>query len=62
MGYWGVLCDTKEVVFVKDVWRTNVEGVELEGDILSQLKKKEVYQIPTAYAMGMYLARGQACC
>ena len=52
VGYWGVLCDTKEVVFVKDIWRTNVEGVELEGDILSRLKKKGVRQIPTAICHG----------
>ena len=52
VGYWGVLCDTKEVVFVKDVWRTNVEGVELEGDILSRLKEKGVRQIPTVICHG----------
>ena len=31
-GYWGVRCGTKGVVFVKDIWRTNVEDVVLEGD------------------------------
>jgi len=51
-GYWGVRCDTGDVVFVKDVWRTDVEGVELEGDILKDLQKKGVKHIPTMLCHG----------
>ena len=32
-GYWGIQCDTKYVTFVKSAWRTDAEGVELEGDV-----------------------------
>lgn len=37
-GYWGVRCDTKDVVFVKSIWRTSVKDVKLEGDILEDLE------------------------
>lgn len=46
-GYWGVRCDTEDVVFVKDIWRTDVEDIELEGDILRDLQEKGVEHIPT---------------
>ena len=52
VAYWGVDCDSKEVVFVKDVWRTNVEGVEMEGDILKRLREKEVGFIPSLVCHG----------
>lgn len=45
-GYWGVRCDTKAVVFVKDIWRADVENVGLEGDILKELQEKGVEHIP----------------
>ena len=32
---------------MKDVWRTDVSDVELEGDILKDLEKKGVRYIPT---------------
>ena len=51
-GYWGVRCDTNEVVFVKDIWRTDVETVELEGNILSNLRAKGVNHIPTLVGHG----------
>jgi hypothetical protein len=60
VGYWGVRCDTKEVVFVKDVWRTNVAEVELEGDILNQLGKKGVSHIPTVVSHGYVTAEGRS--
>jgi hypothetical protein len=47
VGYWAVRCDTGAVVFVKDVWRTDVSDVELEDDILKGLEKKGVRYIPT---------------
>jgi hypothetical protein len=46
VGYWGVDCYTKHVVFMKDVWRTN-EGVESEGVILKRLREEGVSHIPT---------------
>ncbi|KAF9644190.1 hypothetical protein BDM02DRAFT_3122282, partial [Thelephora ganbajun] len=52
VGYWGVLCDTKDVVFVKDVWRTNFKDVDPEGDILRDLEEKGVEHIPTVVCHG----------
>ena len=60
VGYWGVKCDTKEVVFVKDVWRTNVPGVEMEGMILSELMEKEVRNIPELVCHGDVVHDGEA--
>jgi hypothetical protein len=51
-GYWAVRCDTKAVVFVKDVWRTNVKDVELEGDILKDLHEKGVGHITDVLCHG----------
>jgi len=55
-GYWGVVVkenmQESEVVFVKDVWRSNVEGVEREGDILRRLHEKGVRNIPPLVAHG----------
>jgi hypothetical protein len=51
-GYWGVRCDTKAVVFVKDVWHTNVKNVEPEGNILKDLQEKGVGHIPTVLCHG----------
>ena len=57
-GYWGVLCDTREVVFVKDVWRANAEEVELEGEILKDLREKGVGHIPTVICHGDVISQG----
>jgi len=57
-GYWGVRCDTKDVTFVKSIWRTNVEGVEQEGDILKHLKGKGVRHIPTVLCHGDVTSQG----
>jgi len=57
-GYRGVLCDTREVVFVKDVWRTNGREVELEGDILKDLREKGVGHIPVVVCHGDVINRG----
>ena len=55
-GYWGVRVgetpEESEVVFVKDVWRSNVAGVKLEGDILRSLLEKGVRNIPPLVAHG----------
>jgi len=39
-----------QVVFVKDTWWSGVEGVELDGDILHNLNKKGVMNIPLLIA------------
>ena len=57
-GYWGVRCDTKEVTFVKSIWRTDVEGVEQEGDILKHLRDKRVEHIPTVLSHGDVTSEG----
>lgn len=57
--FWGVDCDTKQVVFVKDVWRTNVEGVEQEGQILKRLREKEVGYIPSPVCHGDVTDQGK---
>jgi len=53
-GYWGVVVkenmQESEVVFLKDVWRSNVEGVEREGDVLHRLHEKGVRNIPPLVA------------
>lgn len=58
VGYWGVRCDTKDVVFVKDVWRTSLNEIDQEGDILSQLGEKGVGKIPTVVCHGDVIAEG----
>jgi len=58
VGYWGVRCDTKGVVFVKSAWRTDGEGVELEGDILKGLEDKGVEHIPTVLCHGDVTSQG----
>ena len=52
IGYWGVDCKSGEVVFVKDVWRTDVLGVETEGIILEELLRAGVRNIPELVCHG----------
>jgi hypothetical protein len=65
-GYWGVVVgesvQESEVVFVKDVWRSNVEGVEREGDILHRLHEKGVRNIPPLVAHGDVEDDGESSC
>ena len=51
-GYWGVDCKSGEVVFVKDVWRTSVPGVETEGVVLEGLLRVGVRNIPELVCHG----------
>ena len=51
-GYWGVECDSKEVVFLKDFWCADVPGVETEGCILEELHKAKVTHIPDLVCHG----------
>lgn len=46
-GYWAVNSKTEEVGFLKDTWRTNVADMEIEGEILEQLGRKNVRNVPT---------------
>jgi len=63
--YWGVdvrkTTEESQVVFVKDVWRSDVEGVELEGDILRYLNEKGVVNIPPFIAHGDVKVEGEPC-
>jgi len=58
-GYWGVGCESDEVVFVKDVWRTDVLGVQMEGAILEELLKAKVRNIPELVCHGDVLHDGK---
>ncbi|KAF9481096.1 hypothetical protein BDN70DRAFT_804152, partial [Pholiota conissans] len=49
-GYWVMDLETKEIVFLKDTWRTNAEDMEVEGDIL--LSMKGVPNVPTLVCHG----------
>ena len=64
-GYWGVdvkqTAEESRVVFVKDVWRSDVEGVELEGDILRYLNEEGVTNIPPFIAHGDVKVEGELC-
>ena len=55
-GYWGVViketAQESDIVFVKDVWRSNVEGIEREGDTLHYLHREGVRNIPPLVAHG----------
>jgi hypothetical protein len=63
-GYWGVVVketpQESEVVFVKDVWRSNVKGVECEGNILRRLHEKGVRNIPPLVAHGDVKDNGES--
>ncbi|KAF9484751.1 hypothetical protein BDN70DRAFT_797120 [Pholiota conissans] len=37
-GYWAMDLETKEIVFLKDTWRTNREDMQVEGDILRSIE------------------------
>ena len=43
---------------MKDVWRTNAEEVELEGDILKDLREKGVGHIPAVVCHGDVIGQG----
>ncbi|KAL7277722.1 hypothetical protein ACG7TL_008658 [Trametes sanguinea] len=47
-GYWAVDLDTREVVFLKDTWRSySRSDKEAEGDILARLNSLEVRNVPS---------------
>ena len=62
IGYWGVDCESGDgdVVFVKDVWRTDVPGVEMEGTVLEGLLDKKVRNIPELVCHGDVVYKGEA--
>ena len=60
MGYWGVDCTTDDVVFVKDVWRTDVPDVRTEGAVMKELLEAGVQNIPGLVCHGDVLHNGEA--
>ncbi|KAH9947474.1 hypothetical protein B0H21DRAFT_883107 [Amylocystis lapponica] len=51
-GYIAVDCETEELVFLKDAWRIDLDGIKREGDILEHLASKGVRNIPTVLCHG----------
>ncbi|KAF9484762.1 hypothetical protein BDN70DRAFT_849042 [Pholiota conissans] len=49
-GYWAMDVETEQIVFLKDAWRTNVEGMEVEGDIIRSIE--EAPNVPTMVCYG----------
>ncbi|KAF9484750.1 hypothetical protein BDN70DRAFT_917372 [Pholiota conissans] len=49
-GFWAMDIETKEIVFLKDTWRTNREDMEVEGDILRSIEG--VPNVPTLVCYG----------
>jgi hypothetical protein len=46
--------ETREVVFLKDYWRADVDGMEKEGKIYALLESKDVPNIaPTRFVGGV---------
>ena len=45
-------CETRGFVCLKDTWRANHAGIELEGDIFLKLNEKGVSNIPTLVSHG----------
>jgi len=60
VGYWGLDCDFDEVVFVKDVWRTDVPGVSMEGAVMEKLLEAGVRNVPAVVCHGDVLHNGEA--
>ena len=60
IGYWGVEYKSGKVVFVKDVWRTDVLGVETEGTVLRELLEAGVRNIPELVCHGDVIREGKA--
>ncbi|KAL6308492.1 hypothetical protein BKA93DRAFT_516511 [Sparassis latifolia] len=50
--YIAVDCEGKKFVFLKDVWRVDLEDIEMEGRILQTLNKEGVENIPTLECHG----------
>ena len=61
-GYWGVECDSGKVVFVKDIWRTDIPGVQTEGVILEELLRAGVRNIPELVCHGDVSCDGKTSC
>ena len=59
-GFWGVECESSEVVFVKDVWRTNLPETDTEGTILKELLEAGVRHIPVPVCYGDVVTEGES--
>ena len=62
IGYWGVESNSGDVVFVKDVWLTDVSGVEAEGAILERLSEAGVRNVPVLVCHGDVLHERKTSC
>ncbi|KAK0226316.1 hypothetical protein IW262DRAFT_758123 [Armillaria fumosa] len=52
-GYWAVDVQTKNIVFLKDCWRTDAEAVDMEGSTLQNLRAHGVeVGVPTVVCHG----------
>lgn len=60
IGYWGVECKSGEVVFVKDVWRTDAPELDSEGAVLKELHKAGVRNIPELVCHGDVVPEGES--
>jgi hypothetical protein len=49
-GYWAVHCESQSLCFLKDAWRTDVEDMEVEGEILKEMAGQS--GIPTLRCYG----------
>ncbi|KAH9942012.1 hypothetical protein B0H21DRAFT_793702, partial [Amylocystis lapponica] len=56
-GYVAIDCDTEQFVWLKDVWRVDLPGMEKEGDILKKLNDRNVRNIPTVVCHGDILGQ-----
>ncbi|KAF8595611.1 hypothetical protein BDV93DRAFT_456513 [Ceratobasidium sp. AG-I] len=45
-GYWSVDVTTGEVRFLKDTWRKDLAGLEYEGNVVRELSKQGVQNVP----------------
>ncbi|KAH9948267.1 hypothetical protein B0H21DRAFT_890600 [Amylocystis lapponica] len=51
-GYVALDCETKELVYLKDVWRIDLNGIRKEGVVLQELNQKHVRNVPTLCCHG----------
>ena len=58
-GFWGVERESGEVVFVKDVWRTNIPEADTEGATLKELLEAGVRNIPAPVCYGDVVPEGE---
>lgn len=45
-GFWAMDVNSKEIRFLKDTWRMNIDGLDQEGDTVQVLLKAQVRNVP----------------